>query len=150
MIFELRKESREFLALVGKALRRALNTDEQQRFDRLLKDHSGLRKGFHELEKEVEKSKLDELWERGLRVLLRVPRSGDKAFLESVKSSDPRAWQGFLKGAFILRVMAKSMNRPLPTSISKELTKDQEKQLFAAVRVAQDKRKQDKLGSRSK
>jgi hypothetical protein len=144
MLFEIRKESQAFLELAGKALKGTMNPEEKQQLNRLLKDRPDLRREFLDLQQEVSESKLAEIWERGLRVLLGVPQSGDQAFLESEKNSDTDAWHDFLRGAYVLKVMAESTGLPVPASVSNEMTAEEEKQLFTAVREAQAKRKQAK------
>ncbi|MGO8930715.1 MAG: hypothetical protein ACLQU3_27980 [Limisphaerales bacterium] len=141
MFFHIPQESQAFMKLVGKKLRGALTTDEQNRFDRLLEQHPEYKRQFADLADEVEESKVNELWERGLRVLLRCPQPEDRPFLESVKKSDPKLWRDFLQGAFVLRVMAESMNNPSKPKFSNKLTADEEKDLLAAVNAAQEKRK---------
>lgn len=147
---EVRKESQEFLSLVSKALRGALNPDEHKRFEQILKEHPDMRSQFQARQVEVGDSRVNEIWERGLRVLLGVPEKEDRAFLELVKTSDLQAWKEFLQGAFVLKVMAESMKLPVPASFSNELTAEEEKQLFAAVRAAQAERKQLKARTRTK
>lgn len=144
MFFHIPEESRAFMALVGKALRAALSPEEQTHFDRLLKQHPELKRQFAELAAEVEESKLNEIWERGLRVLLRCPQPEDKPFLESVKKSDPRAWSDFLQSAFVLRVMAESMKNPTKPTFRNSLTLDEERDLLAVVNAEQEKRKRAK------
>jgi hypothetical protein len=130
------------MALTGKSLRGALMPDEQNQFDQLLKQHPEWERQFADLTAEVEESKLNELWERGLRVLLRCPQPEDRPFLESVKKSDREAWSAFLQGAFVLRVMAESMKNPSKPKFSNTLTAVEEEDLLAAVNAAQEKRKQ--------
>lgn len=132
------------MALAGKALHGALTPDEQQQFEQLLKEHPDLKQQFADLAGEVEESQLSELWERGLRVLLRCPQPEDMPFLESVKKSDPKAWNTFLQGAFVLRVMAESMKNPVPPKLSDTLTPEEESALLAAVNAARDRRAQTK------
>lgn len=141
MLFEIPETSRAFMALAAKRLRGLLSPDEQSQFDQLLKQHPVFKAQFAELAAEIGESKLDEIWERGLRVLLRCPHSEDKPFLESVKKSDPKAWNDFLKGAFVLRVMAESMKNPATPTFSDTLTPDEETDLLAAVNAAQELRK---------
>lgn len=129
------------MALTGKALRGALTPDEQNQFDQLLKQHPEWERQFAALAAEVEESKLNEIWERGLRVLLRCPQPEDKPFLESVQKSDPKAWRAFLQGAFVLRVMAESMKNAAKPAFSNKLTADEERVLLAAVSAAQETRK---------
>lgn len=129
------------MALSGKALRGALTPDEQNQFDQLLRQYPEWKRQFADLVAEVEESKLDELWERGLRVLLRCPQREDKPFLESVQKSDRKAWRAFLQGAFVLRVMAESMKNPAKPAFTNELTADEERELLAAVNAAQEMRK---------
>ncbi len=132
------------MTLTGKALRGALTPDEQNQFDELLKSHPEWKRQFADLAAEVEESKLNELWERGLRVLLRCPQPEDKPFLESAKESDPKAWRAFLQGAFVLRVMAESMKNPAKPTFSNKLTADEERDLLAAINAAQEGRKRRK------
>jgi hypothetical protein len=141
MFFQIPDESRAFMALSGKALRGALTPDEQNQFDQLLRQYPEWKRQFADLVAEVEESKLDELWERGLRVLLRCPQREDKPFLESVQKSDRKAWRAFLQGAFVLRVMAESMKNPAKPAFTNELTADEERELLAAVNAAQEMRK---------
>ena len=129
------------MALAAKRIRGLLSPDEQSQFGQLLKQHPEFKAQFAELTAEIEESKLDEIWERGLRVLLRCPQPEDKPFLESVKKSDPKAWNDFLKGAFVLRVMAESMQNPVTPTFSDTLTPDEETDLLAAVNAAQELRK---------
>lgn len=129
------------MELAGKALCGQLSGQEHERFEKLLSERPDMRRQFDELEREVAESKLDQLWERGLRVLLRVPQSDDVQFLESVKKSDPRAWRDFLRAAFALRVMAKSLNKPLPASVSGDLSVDEERELFTTLNKAMEERK---------
>jgi len=150
MLFEIRQESRAFLELAGKAVQGTMKPHEQQQFDRLLKDHPDFRPQFRQLQQEVKEAKHDQLWERGLRVLLRVPHPDDRAFLESVRDDEPEAWEDFLRGAYVLKVMAESMKLPVPPSFSNEMTADEETRLFAAVRAAQAERKRLKSRPRSK
>lgn len=132
------------MALASKALRGALKPDEQSHFDQILKQHPEWKRQFADLAAEVEESKLNEIWERGFRVLLRCPQPEDKPFLESVKKSDPKAWRAFLQGAFVLRVMAESMKNPAKPTFSNTLTPDEERDLLAAVKAEQERRKRDK------
>ena len=144
MLFKIPEMSRVFMALASKALRGALTPDEQSQFDQILKQHPEWKRQFADLAAEVEESKLNELWERGLRVLLRCPQPEDKPFLKSVKKSDPKAWGAFLQGAFVLRVMAESMKNPAKPTFSNKLTAEEERDLLAAVNVAQEARRQRK------
>jgi hypothetical protein len=105
MRLEIPETSRVFMVLAGKALRGSLTPDKQSQFDELLKQHPEFKGQFSDLAAEVEESKLNEIWERRLRVLLRCPQTDDKPFLESVKKSDPKAWNDFLQGAFVLRML---------------------------------------------
>ena len=124
------------MVLTGKALRGALTPDEQNQFNQLLKQHPEWKRQFADLAAEVEESELNELWERGLRVLLRCPQPEDKPFLESVQKSDRNAWRAFLQGAFVLRVMAESMKKPAKQPFSNKLTAEEERDLLAAVKAA--------------
>jgi hypothetical protein len=144
MLFQIPEKSRTFMALTGKALRGALTPDEQSQFDELLRKHPELDRQFADLAAEVEDSKLNEIWEHGLRVLLRCPQPEDRAFLESVKKSDRKAWRAFLQGAFVLRVMAESMNNPATPAFDNKLTADEERDLLAAVHTAQEKKERRK------
>jgi hypothetical protein len=141
MLFQIPEESRSFMLLASKALRGALTPDEQSQFDQLRKQHPQLKRQFADLAAEIEESQVNELWERGLRVLLRCPHPEDKRFLESVKKSDPKAWRAFLEGAFVLRVMAESMKIPTKPTFSNKLAPDEEAELLAAVNAVQEKRK---------
>lgn len=141
MFFQIPSESRAFMALTAKALRGALTPDEQEEFDQLLEQHPEWEQQFADLAAEVEESKMNELWERGLRVLLRCPQPEDRPFLESVKKSDPKAWRDFLQGAFVLRVMAESVDNPSKPKFSNKLTAGEKKDLLAAVNAGQEQRK---------
>jgi hypothetical protein len=144
MRFEIPESSRAFMALAGKALHGALTPDEKQQFDQLLKAHPELKQQFADLATEIEESKFSELWERGLRVLLQCPQPEDKPYLESVKNSDREAWNEFLRGAFVLRVMAESMKTPPNPLFSNTLTSDEESELLAAVNAEQERRRQNR------
>lgn len=150
MLFQIPEKSRTFMALTGKALRGALTPDEQSQFDEMLKKHPELKRQFADLAAEVEDSKLNEIWEHGLRVLLRCPQPEDRAFLESVKKSDRKGWRAFLQGAFVLRVMAESMNIPSEPAFDHKLTADEEGHLLAAVHAAQERKKRWKQRRKGK
>lgn len=141
MRFEIPEESRAFMVLASRALRGTLTADEQKQFEQLMEQHPEFKRQFGDLAAEVEESELNELWEHGLRVLLRCPQPEDKSFLESVKKSDPKAWRAFLQGAFVLRVMAQSLKNPATPTFDNELTADEERDLLAAVNAAQENRK---------
>jgi hypothetical protein len=66
---------------------------------------------------------------------------GTTAFMESVKKSDRKAWRAFLQQAFVLRVMAESMNNLAKPAFDNNLTADEERDLFAAVNAAQQSKK---------
>jgi hypothetical protein len=141
MLFQIPEDSRAFMTLTGKALRGALTPGEQSQFDELLKKHPELKGQFADLAAEIENARLNEIWEHGLRVLLRCPQPEDKAFMESVKKSDRKAWRAFLQQAFVLRVMAESMNNPAKPEFDNKLTADEERDLLAAVNAAQERKK---------
>ena len=141
MFITISEESRPFMELAAKALRGVLTPDEQARFNQLLKQHPELKQQFADLQNEIEESRLNELWERGLRVIFRCPQPEDRPFLESVKKSNPKAWLSFLEGLFVLRVMAESKkNKAVPT-FSNELSENQKTKLLAAIKAANVNRK---------
>jgi hypothetical protein len=140
MPFEIPSESRVFLELAAKALKHKLNASEREEFKKLMDEHEDMRQLFYELEQDVTEEGRDELWERGLRVLLRVARPGDVQFLEHLRGLDPKGWRDFLQAAFILRVVAKSSKTPMPASASSKLSASQEAELFSAVNKAQEER----------
>lgn len=128
------------MELAAKALRGVLTPDEQARFKQLLKQHPELEQQFADLQNEIEESRLNELWERGLRVIFRCPQPEDKPFLESAKKSNPKAWFSFLEGLFVLRVMAESRKSKAMPTFSNELSENQKTKLFAAIKAAKEKR----------
>jgi hypothetical protein len=141
MIFELPEPSRAFMALAGKALRGGLTPEEENQFDQLMKEHPEFKHQFTNLSVEVEESKLNEIWERGLRVLLKCPQPEDGPFLASVEKSDPKRWSEFIEGAFVLRVMAESMKSPSKPTFNNTLTAEEEKELLDAVNKSHAKQK---------
>ena len=141
MLFPIRDESRLFMELVGKALSGALTPHEDLQFKSILKKNPHVDREFVELKEEIQESKLDEVWERGLRVLFRCPQPEDKPFLNSLKKSDPKAWSDFNQGLYVLKVISESMGNPSKEDFCNKLTKDQESDLLSAVNEAKEQRK---------
>ena len=128
------------MAMVGGALRGALSGEDQKHWDELLRQHPELREEFEELRCAASDVLLNEVWERGLRVLMRCPQPEDRPFLESVRKTDPQSWLSFLRGAYLLHTLGQASRAPSAAESSAALTKTEENALITAVRAERDRR----------